>query len=78
VTPDADLADIAVLMADYNLHTIPVVDNGDQLLGVVTVDDVLKTTIPDDWRRREPWPRPVRERISVSDDSTGNDGGDWR
>ena len=78
VTPDADLADIAVLMADYNLHTIPVVDDEDQVLGVVTVDDVLKATIPDDWRRREPGPRPVREPISVSDDSTGSDGGNWR
>ena len=78
VSPDADLADIAVLMADYNLHTIPVVDDGDQVLGVVTVDDVLKTTIPDEWRRREPGPRPVREPISVSDDSIGSDGGDWR
>jgi CBS domain-containing protein len=65
-------------MADYNLHTIPVVDDGVQLLGVVTVDDVLKTTIPDDWRRRGPGPRPVRESISVSDDSTGNEGGDLR
>jgi CBS domain-containing protein/sporulation protein YlmC with PRC-barrel domain len=78
VTPDAELADIAVLMADYNLHTIPVVDDGDQMLGVVTVDDVLKATIPDEWRRREPGPRPVREPISVSDDSIGSNGGDWR
>jgi CBS domain-containing protein len=78
VTPDAELADIAVLMADYNLHTIPVVDDGDQTLGVVTVDDVLKATIPDDWRRRESGPRPVREPISVSDNSIGSNGGDWR
>jgi CBS domain-containing protein len=79
VSPDADLADIAVLIADYNLHSIPVVDDGDRVLGVVTVDDVLKTTIPDEWRRREPGPRPVREPVSVSDDSIGsNDGGDWR
>jgi Mg/Co/Ni transporter MgtE len=78
VSPDADLADIAVLIADYNLHSIPVVDDGDRVLGVVTVDDVLKTTIPDEWRRREPGPRPVREPISVSDDSIGSDGGDWR
>jgi Mg/Co/Ni transporter MgtE len=79
VTPDAELADIAVLMADYNLHSIPVVDDEDQVLGVVTVDDVLKTTIPDDWRRRDPGPRPVREPISVGDDSTSirGDGGDW-
>ena len=78
VSPDADLADIAVLMADYNLHSLPVVDDGDRVLGVVTVDDVLKTTIPDEWRRREPGPRPVREPVSVSDDSIGSNGGDWR
>ena len=78
LAPDADLADIAVLMADYNLHTIPIVDDGDQVLGVVTVDDVLKSTIPDEWRRREPGPRPVREPISVSDDSICSNGGDWR
>jgi CBS domain-containing protein len=70
VAPDAELADIAVLMADYNLHAIPVVDDEDHVLGVVTVDDVLKATIPDDWRRREPGPRPVRE-------PTNSDGGDW-
>jgi CBS domain-containing protein len=79
VIPDADLADVAVLMADYDLHTIPVVDDQDHVLGVVTVDDVLKATIPDDWRRREPGPRPVREPISGTDDSAsiGGDGGDW-
>jgi CBS domain-containing protein len=80
VAPDADIADVAVLMADYNLHSIPVIDNKDQVLGVVTVDDVLKTIIPYDWRRREPGPRPVREPISVTDDSipTRRNGGAWR
>jgi len=61
VTADADLTDIALLMADYNLYTIPVVDDEDHVLGVVTVDDVLEATIPEDWRRREPAPRPVRD-----------------
>src|SRR5271168_619880 len=79
VSPDAELADIAVLMADYNLHAIPVVDDGDRVLGVVTVDDVLKATIPDDWRRREPGPRPVRQPSSATDDPTASssNGGDW-
>lgn len=60
VETTADVADIALLMSDYNLATIPVVDDDDRVLGVVTVDDVLEVTIPDDWRRREPAPRPVR------------------
>jgi hypothetical protein len=66
VTADADLTDIALLMADYNLYTIPVVDDDDRILGVVTVDDVLEATIPEDWRRREPAPRPVRDSTQHS------------
>ena len=53
VGPDADITDVAVLMTDYNLITIPVVDDERRLLGVITVDDVLEVTLPDDWRRRE-------------------------
>ena len=58
VTAETDAVDIALLMADYNLVTVPVVDEENQVLGVVTVDDVLEATIPDDWRRREPAPKP--------------------
>jgi Mg/Co/Ni transporter MgtE len=53
VGPDADITDVAVLMTDYNLITIPVVDDKRRLLGVITVDDVLEVALPDDWRRRE-------------------------
>ncbi|BBX82134.1 hypothetical protein MAUB_00070 [Mycolicibacterium aubagnense] len=61
VGPDADLTDIALLMSDFNLATVPVVDEGDHVLGVVTYDDVLEALIPEDWRRREPAPRPIRD-----------------
>ena len=53
VGPDTDIMDVAVLMSDYNLVTIPVVDDERHLLGVITVDDILEVTLPDDWRRRE-------------------------
>ena len=52
VGADADVMDVAVLMTDYNLITIPVVDGERLLLGVITVDDVLEVTLPEDWRRR--------------------------
>lgn len=58
VSPETDAVDVALLMADYNLMTIPVVDPDTMLLGVITVDDVLEATIPEDWRRREPPARP--------------------
>jgi CBS domain-containing protein/sporulation protein YlmC with PRC-barrel domain len=53
VGADTDVMDVAVLMADYNLITIPVVDDECRMLGVITVDDVLEVTLPEDWRRRE-------------------------
>ncbi|MEU6647200.1 CBS domain-containing protein [Saccharomonospora sp. NPDC046836] len=55
--PDSDIEDVALRMADYNLFTLPVVDDDNHLLGVITVDDVLENVLPDDWRRREP-PQP--------------------
>jgi CBS domain-containing protein/sporulation protein YlmC with PRC-barrel domain len=76
VSADADLTDIALLMADFNLYSIPVVDEQDRVLGVVTVDDVLEATIPEDWRRREPAPRPVREIQPDSDRNVPVPGGE--
>jgi CBS domain-containing protein len=54
VHPDADLIDITLLMTDYNLLTLPVVDDDDHIIGVITVDDVLESSLPRNWRRREP------------------------
>jgi CBS domain-containing protein len=58
VTADSDVVDVTLLMGDYNLMTVPVVDADDHVLGVITVDDILEATIPDDWRRREPPAHP--------------------
>jgi hypothetical protein len=53
VGTDTDVVDVAVLMTDYNLITVPVVDERRMMLGVITVDDVIEVTLPEDWRRRE-------------------------
>ena len=52
IGPDTNMVDVAVLMSDYNLITIPVVDERRHMVGVVTVDDVLEAALPEDWRRR--------------------------
>jgi Mg/Co/Ni transporter MgtE len=39
-------------MADYNLTSLPVVDEHERMVGVVTVDDVLGAMLPRGWRRR--------------------------
>ena len=53
VGADTDVVDVAVLMSDYNLITVPVVDEHCTMIGLITVDDILEATVPDDWRRRE-------------------------
>jgi CBS domain-containing protein len=62
VGADTDVVDVAVLMSDYNLITIPVVDERRMMLGVITVDDVLEVALPEDWRRREAAQPPDSRR----------------
>jgi CBS domain-containing protein/sporulation protein YlmC with PRC-barrel domain len=59
---DTDVVDVAVLMSDYNLITIPVVDEERTMIGLITVDDVLEVTLPEDWRRREAAEPPDSRR----------------
>ena len=59
---DTDMVDVAVLMSDYNLITIPVVDEQRVMIGLITVDDVLEVTLPDDWRRRDAAEPPDAHR----------------
>jgi sporulation protein YlmC with PRC-barrel domain len=62
VGADTDVVDVAVLMSDYNLITVPVVDERRKMIGIITVDDVLEATLPDDWRRREAAQPPDAHR----------------
>ena len=41
VRADVDQEDVARLVARYNFLAVPVVDDGNKLLGIVTVDDVI-------------------------------------
>ncbi|MCW3028440.1 MAG: magnesium transporter [Solirubrobacterales bacterium] len=52
LSPDTSFEEVARLMADYNLTAIPVVDEHERMVGVVTVDDVLEAMLPRGWRRR--------------------------
>jgi Mg/Co/Ni transporter MgtE len=52
IHPDAPAEQAARLLAEYNLLSIPVIDDHDHLVGVVTVDDALAVLLPEIWQRR--------------------------
>jgi magnesium transporter len=45
VTPLTDREDLARLISKYNLLSVPVLDDGGHMLGIVTVDDVIDAMI---------------------------------
>ena len=53
--------DVAEIVARYNLLAVPVVDEEDRLVGIVTVDDVVEAVVPDSRKRRpvRPGSRPA-------------------
>jgi len=51
---DADVDKILQTLSDYNLLAVPVVDEENELQGIVTVDDILEEITPEGKRRRVP------------------------
>jgi magnesium transporter len=46
--------EVAEVVAHYNLLAVPVVDDQERLMGIVTVDDAIDTVIPTAWKKRLP------------------------
>jgi len=46
--------EVAEVVAHYNLLAVPVVDDEERLMGIVTVDDAIDTVIPTAWKKRLP------------------------
>jgi Mg/Co/Ni transporter MgtE len=49
---NADFADVALMMADYNLTALAVTDAAENLIGAISSDDVIEALVPEDWRAR--------------------------
>ena len=52
--PEEDIIAVTTRMADFNLLTLPVLDQNGKILGIVTVDDALEVAIPRAWYLRGP------------------------
>jgi hypothetical protein len=52
VQGSADFADVALLMADYNLTALAVVDTAGNMVGAISSDDVIEALVPEEWRAR--------------------------
>jgi magnesium transporter len=50
----ADQDEVAEVVAHYNLLAVPVLDDEERLVGIVTVDDAIDTVIPTAWKKRLP------------------------
>ncbi len=46
VTPDAEPEDVLEIIAKYNLVCVPVLDDAGEMLGIITVDDILEMFLP--------------------------------
>ena len=53
VSAQAPAAEVARMLASYNLVSLPVVDPAHRLVGAVSIDDVLDYLLPDDWRSHD-------------------------
>ena len=51
VRVDAELEDVARAMTDYDLTVVPVLDDDERPIGVITVDDILELLLPPPGRR---------------------------
>jgi magnesium transporter len=47
-----DKKEVAEMVSRYNLYAIPVVDEEDHILGIITVDDVVDMLLPSPIRRK--------------------------
>lgn len=52
VRPETDLREVAETFTKYNFLAVPVVDEGGELRGIITVDDVLNLILPMIWKQR--------------------------
>ena len=51
---DTEEEEVGRLMTKYDLLALPVTDDEQRLIGIVTLDDALDAIVPADWKQRLP------------------------
>jgi len=54
IRPDLDQDEVAKIITKYDLLAVPVVNQQDVIIGIVTADDALDKIIPTAWKKRLP------------------------
>jgi len=67
IHPDAGVREAAELFQKYNLLAIPVIDDDDELKGIITIDDILEHTPAKAWKGR-----PRLRRVHAEDSPQDN------
>ncbi len=67
VTPDTDVREIARLLLEHHISAVPVVDDGDKVLGIVSEGDLMRRVENNEGRRKSWWLRVFAGGSSASD-----------
>jgi len=70
LTTTASAAEVARMLASYDLVSLPVVDRARRLVGAISVDDVLDYLLPDDWRSHDGDEEPSRPPVAMTTAAT--------
>lgn len=57
VSPDAEVSEIASLLVEHGVSAVPVVDNSDKVLGIVSEGDLMRRVEGDEKERKSWWLR---------------------
>ncbi len=67
VHPETSAKEAAALLAEYDLRALAVVEEEDNIIGIITFDDALAVLLPPELRERIPLPHPFKRRHALPD-----------